>query len=114
MKKLALLGATLLAFGGTAQAAVFGSAVVQSAHLTTHHRSYWWIGVENCTLSTSTFRDGAWRAQPSVICTGEAAGWHSTPQQLNPADNAAAPYGPCGYEGRLCVNSRRSETSLAR
>ena len=83
MGKLLVIGATLLAFHG--------------GH---HQRRYWWPGTQSCTISTVD-KNGVLRATPYVECVSVPAGWHPTPF-VDPAANAALPYGPCGYENRLC------------
>lgn len=85
--KLVMVGLSLLAFHGGQ-----------------HHR-YWWPAHIDCMVATGTTRSGAVISHPYVTCVavpGRFGEKPPPPSVLNPADNAAAPYGPCGYEGRLC------------
>lgn len=102
MRKVAILGAIFLGLTAPAGAAEVapGSALL-ATHTTNHHRAYWWMAVADCTISTAVKGD-TYRGIPYITCIGAPSHWGSTPQAINPADNAAAPYGPCGYEGRLC------------
>lgn len=82
MGKLLIIGAAVLGFHGAPA----------------HHRQYWWPATSGCTISTVE-KNGVLRATPYVQCVARPAGWHSTPAPPAPP---VLPYGPCGYEGRLC------------
>ena len=90
MLKLIALGAALLGMHGAP-----------------HHR-YWHMAVENCTISTAVYRNGALRGTPYIQCVGVQSHWGDTPQMLNPADDVYAPpdlsHGtqPCDYEDVPC------------
>lgn len=83
-------------------------AMLASFHSHHHQKHYWGMSTADCTIQTSTYRNGAWRGTPYIQCVATSSGWRSTPQQINPADNVYAPPDqsqgtqPCDYENVPC------------
>jgi hypothetical protein len=102
--------ASAILFSLLVWAAIITAGVAIAAPRPTHHQHrYWWAAVDNCTISTATGRNGAWRGTPYIVCTGSPSHWGTTPQTLNPADNVYAPPDtslgtqPCDYTDTPCL-----------